>query len=72
MFQTPALIVMSIAATRVFRSIGVSGYHASRPLRSVLMLTTADVPGLSKTLRLRVGAQRVRTPGASPQHRFRS
>jgi hypothetical protein len=61
MFQTPALIVMSIAATRMYRSLAgftsFSEYYSSRPLRSVLMLTTADIAGLSTPLRFRVGAR---------------
>jgi hypothetical protein len=55
MFQTPALIVMTIAATRMYRSLSDhtdSGYCAFRFLRFVLMLTAADVAGLSIPIRL--------------------
>jgi hypothetical protein len=42
MFQPPALIVMTIVATRMYRSLvefADLGYYTSRLLRSLLMLT---------------------------------
>ena len=45
MFQTPALIVMTIAATRMHRSLTdftYSGYYASRLLSTVLPLSAAQ------------------------------
>ena len=47
MFQSPALIVMSIAATRMYRSLtdfyNSTGLYAFRHLHSILMLTTWPV-----------------------------
>ena len=46
MFQTPALIVMTISATRMYRSLiefSDLGYYTIYLLRSVLMLTAANV-----------------------------
>lgn len=61
MFQTPALIVMSIGATRIHRSLTDftdSGYYASCLSHSLLMLTAADIAVLKllKYIRFERGA----------------
>jgi hypothetical protein len=53
MFQAPALIVMSIAATRMHRSLtdfANSEYNASCLLRSFLMLTAAAIAVLRSSI----------------------
>ena len=58
MFQIPSLIVMTIAATRMYRSLTDftdPGYYASCLLRSVLMLTAADGAGLKILVPTRLG-----------------
>jgi hypothetical protein len=57
MFQAPALIWMTIAATRMYRSLTDfpdSGYYTSRVLRHVVILTAAEVAVLLMPLRLRL------------------
>ena len=53
MFQVPALVLMSIVATRMYRSLTDftnSGYYTSCLLRSVLVLTAADGAGLTLSM----------------------
>jgi hypothetical protein len=74
MFQTPALIVMSIAATRMYRSLTDFSdikYYAFCLLRSVLILTTAVVAGLSVRIQLPGGARQIQIPNGSSQRQFR-
>jgi hypothetical protein len=62
MFQPLALIVMTIAATRMYRSLiefSDLGYYTSCLLRSVLMLTEADVSLLSPSFELEGAAGRI-------------
>ena len=73
MFQTPALIVMTIAATRMHRSLTdftYSGYYASRLLCSVLLLSAVDVAVSSIPIRLGEGVRRIQTTSWSSQHQF--
>jgi hypothetical protein len=65
MFQPPALIVMTIAATRMYRSLIEfydHGYCTSCLLRSVLMLTAGDVSLVSLPFELEGGAGRIQNP----------
>ncbi len=69
MFQTPALIIMSIAATRMYRSLTdftTNELYAFRAtlLRSALLLTTAEVTVHS--VPLRAGPRQVQIPNESP------
>ena len=60
MFQPSGLVVMSIAATRMHRSLtDFTGYHASYFFRSVLMLTATEVAVLSMPIRLVGGTWRI-------------
>jgi hypothetical protein len=61
MFQIPALIVLTISATRMHRSLtnfSHSGYYTYCFLRSVLMLSTTDVSVSSVPIRLGEGIWR--------------
>ena len=76
MFQTPALVVMSIAATRMYRSLTDftdSRYYPFCLLHDVLMLTAADVAvlRLSMPTRLGRGARRMQIPNVLSQCQFR-
>jgi hypothetical protein len=62
MFQPLTLIVMTIAATRMYRSLiefSDLRYYTSCLLRSILMLTAADVSLLSLPFELEGGAGRI-------------
>jgi hypothetical protein len=77
MFQTPALIVMSIGATRIHRSLTDytnSEYYPSCLVCSVLMLTAADVEALrlSKSIQLGGDARRSQISNRSSQREFPS
>lgn len=77
MFQTPALIVMSIGTTRIHRSLTDytnSEYYPSCLVRSILMLTAADVAALrlSKTIQLGGDARRLQILNRSSQREFLS
>jgi hypothetical protein len=53
MFQPSGFVVMSIAATRMHRSLtDFTGYYASLLFRSVLVLTAAEVAVLLIPIRL--------------------
>jgi hypothetical protein len=68
MFQTPALIVMTIAATRMYRSLiefSDHRYYASCVLHSVFMLTAADVALLSIPIGLERGSAEYADPKLS-------
>ena len=76
MFQTPALIVMTVAATRMHLSLtdfANTGYDASHFLRSALMLTAADIAVVMRSIpaRLGRGARRIQIPNGSSQCPFR-
>src|ERR1700761_7204794 len=76
LFQTPALIIMSIAATRMHRSLTdftCSGYHASHLLCSVLILTAADAVVLRPWMptRLGRGARGKEIPNGSSHRQIR-
>ena len=60
MFQPPALIVMTIAATRMYRSLiefSDLGYSTFCLLHSVLMLTVTDVSLFSIPFGLKGGSR---------------
>ena len=76
MFQTPALIVMTVAATRMHLSLidfANTGYYASHFLHSALMLTAADVAVLMLSIPTRLirGARRLEIPNRSSHRQFR-
>ena len=69
MFQNPALIVMTIAATRMYRSLiefSGHGYYASCVLHSVFMLTAANV----SLLLIPIGLERGRAANPDPKLYF--
>ena len=76
MFQTPALIVISIAATRMHRSLtdfADSGYNASCLPCSRLILTATNVAVLRLSFPARFwgGARRKKMPNGSSHRQFR-
>jgi hypothetical protein len=65
MFQPPALIVMTIAATRMYRSLAEFfdlGYYTSCLLRFVLILIAADVSLLSLPFEIEGSVGRMQNP----------
>lgn len=69
MFQNPALIVMTIAATRMYRCLiefSDHGYYASCFLHAVFMLTAADVA----LLLILIGLERGRAANTDPKLSF--
>ena len=75
MFQPPALIVMTIGATRMHRSLiefYELGYSTSYLLYSVFMLTVTNVSLFSIPFSLEGGARRTQHPTYASQRQFRS
>ena len=75
MFQIPALIVMTVAATRMHLSLtdfANTGYCASHFLRSALTLSAANVAVVIPSIpaQLRRGVQRMQIPNGSSHSQF--
>ena len=75
MFQSPAVIAMSITATRMHRSLtdfGHSGYHPHPLLHFALTLTAVDDAGLRIAIQLLGSRRRIRIQVGNSQRQFRS